>query len=101
MLLLDLLTVSSHTRRLGAEFGGGMGQKIPTLNLRPLFHKNPSSHLFSPFVLSRASRNTTSSNIAGDGCMGRPPPQILGDRSPVPPKPTPMCLQIKKVFVER
>src|SRR6218665_3636839 len=37
---------------------------------------------FTLFVLSRASDNTTSQNIGGDGCMGHPPPQILGGQSP-------------------
>src|SRR6218665_2143993 len=39
-------------------------------------------HLFfTLFVLSRASDNITSQNIGGDGCMGRPPPQILAGQS--------------------
>ena len=37
---------------------------------------------FTLFILSRASDNTTSQNIGGDGCMGRPPPQTLGGPSP-------------------
>src|SRR6218665_3159152 len=41
---------------------------------------------FTLFILSRASDNTTSPNIFGDGCMGRPPPQILGERPPSPPR---------------
>src|SRR6218665_258230 len=36
------------------------------------------------FVLSRASDNTTSQNIGGDGCMGRPPTSNCGDRPPSP-----------------
>ena len=40
---------------------------------------------FTLFVLLRASDNTTSQNIGGNGCMGRPPPQILGGPSPSPP----------------
>src|SRR6218665_2467773 len=40
---------------------------------------------FTLLILSRASDNTTSQNIGGDGCMGvaSPPPQIL--RGPSPP----------------
>ena len=42
---------------------------------------------FDPFwILSHASDNTTSLNIGGDQCIGRPPPQILGwPSSPSPP----------------
>src|SRR6218665_860004 len=40
-----------------------------------LARKTPFKTLF---ILSCASDNTTSQNIGGDGCMGRPPPQILG-----------------------
>src|SRR6218665_3723240 len=47
--------------------------------------KLPPWHLFfSQFVLCHASNNTTSRNIEGDGCMGRPPPQTLGAVPPVP-----------------
>src|SRR6218665_548165 len=43
---------------------------------------------FILFVLSRPSDNTTSQNIGGDGCMGRPPTtNFLGGPSPpVPPR---------------
>src|SRR6218665_2828887 len=55
---------------------------------------------FILFVLSCASDNTTSQNIGGDGCMGRPPLQILGDRPPSLPRSPPLparterCLEI-------
>jgi len=41
---------------------------------------------FTLFVLLRASNNTTSQNIMGDGCMGLPPPHILGGPSPQSPQ---------------
>ena len=49
--------------------------------------------LFTQFTLSHASDNTrpTSRIIGGDGCVGRPPPQIWGDRPPSPPKSQPMA----------
>src|SRR6218665_2919848 len=37
---------------------------------------------FSQFVLCLTFNNSTSQNIGGNGCMGRPPPQILGTPSP-------------------
>src|SRR6218665_3801826 len=40
---------------------------------------------FTLFVLSHASDNTTSQNIGGTDAWAVPPPQILGDRPPVPP----------------
>ena len=46
---------------------------------------------FTLFKLSRTSDNTTSQNIGGDQCMGRPPPQILGGTvPPVPPRSPPL-----------
>src|SRR6218665_2905965 len=48
---------------------------------------------FTILILSRASDNTNSLNIAGDQCMGRPPPQILGGPSPQsPPRSPPLPL---------
>src|SRR6218665_2922914 len=46
------------------------------------------NHLFfTLFILSRTSDNTTSQNIGGDGCMGRPPTSNFGgDRPPSPPQ---------------
>src|SRR6218665_1131525 len=38
---------------------------------------------FTLFVLSRASDNTNSRNIGGNGCMGRPPTSIFGGHRPV------------------
>src|SRR6218665_3743544 len=38
------------------------------------------------FILARASDNTTSLNIGGGQCMGRPPPQILRGPSPQSPQ---------------
>src|SRR6218665_2612515 len=49
------------------------------------------TQFFTLFMLSRTSDNTTSQNIWGDHCMGRPPPQIfLGDRPPSPPRSPPL-----------
>src|SRR6218665_2777145 len=43
-------------------------------------------HLFfTLFILSRASNNTTSLNIGGNQCMGRPPTSNFGGT--VPPSP--------------
>src|SRR6218665_2588455 len=44
--------------------------------------KNSFMTPFSLFILSRASDNTTSEKYWGYECMGRPPPQIWGDRPP-------------------
>ena len=58
---------------------------------------------FTLFVLSRSSDNTTSQNIGGDGCMGRPPPQILfgGTVPPVPPRSTPLVIGIMIAMLQR
>src|SRR6218665_94370 len=39
---------------------------------------------FTLFILSRTSDNTTSQNIGGTNAWAVPPPQIWGDRPPVP-----------------
>jgi len=46
--------------------------------------KIPLVHFFALFILSRASDNTASQNIGGDGSMGRPSTSIFlgGPRSP-------------------
>src|SRR6218665_3002319 len=48
----------------------------------------------TPFSLCsyfRAHQTTLFLKILGDGCMGRPPPHILGDRPLCPPRSPPMC----------
>ena len=50
---------------------------------------------FTRFILSRASDNTSSQNIGGYGCMGRPPPQIFwGTVTPVPPMSPPLGVAV-------
>src|SRR6218665_2648701 len=53
---------------------------------KPLFQKKNS--LTTPIFLLcscfRAHSTTLLLKILGDQCMGRPPPQILGDRPPSP-----------------
>src|SRR6218665_2300374 len=51
---------------------------------------------FTLFGLPRASNNTTSQNIGGSGCMGRPPSNFGGDR---PPRSPPMGRPISGQFV--
>src|SRR6218665_4005978 len=46
--------------------------------------------VFTLFVLSRASDNTTSLNIGGTNAWAVPPPQILGGPSPSPPRSPPL-----------
>src|SRR6218665_2128767 len=57
--------------------------------LNVLYHPflTRKTHFFTRFILSRASDNTTSQNIGGDQCMGRPPHLKLwgGPSPPVPP----------------
>src|SRR6218665_569111 len=53
---------------------------------------------FTLFVLSPASDNTTSQNIGGNGCMGLPPPKILGGPSPSPPPPRSPPLVVAKLL---
>src|SRR6218665_3259029 len=60
---------------------------------KPLFRKRIpliAPFFLTLFVLSRASDNTTSLNIWGDQCMGRPPSNFGGDRPPVPPRSPPL-----------
>ena len=47
-------------------------------------------HLFTLFVLSRTSDNTTSKYIGGKDAWAVPSPQILGGPSPSPPRYPPM-----------
>jgi len=49
-----------------------------------------NTSFFTLFVLSRVSDNTTSQNIGGTDAWTVPPPQILGDRPPRPPKSPPL-----------
>src|SRR6218665_2966743 len=51
----------------------------------------PRTPFFTLFILSRTSDNTTSQNIGGDQCMGRPPTSnCLGNRPPSPPRSPPL-----------
>src|SRR6218665_415443 len=62
--------------------------------LNVLYHPflTRKTHFFTRFILSRASDNTTSQNIGGDQCMGRPPHLKLwgGPSPPVPPRSPPL-----------
>src|SRR6218665_2778503 len=64
--------------------------------LNVLYHPflTRKTHFFTRFILSRASDNTTSQNIGGDQCMGRPPTSNFGgDRPPQsPPRSPPLSL---------
>jgi len=62
----------------------------------PFPHKKNT--FFTMFVLSRASDNTTSLNIGGTNAWAVPPPQILGDRPPVPPRSPPLVDGFINVF---
>src|SRR6218665_2356766 len=55
--------------------------------LNVIFHHflTRKTPLFALFILSRESDNTTSLNIRGDQCMGRPPTSHFGGT--VPPAP--------------
>jgi len=66
----------------------------PILAEKPLFQNKTFLHntFFSQFVLCNASDNTFLSKYWGDGCMGRPPPQILEGTSPRPPTSPPMTV---------
>src|SRR6218665_2444405 len=55
-----------------------------------LTRKNTISENNSFMTLSRASDNTTSQNIVGDGCMGRPHLNFWGGPSPSPPRSPPL-----------
>ena len=59
--------------------------------------------LFYSVRISHASDNTTIQNIGGDGCMGRPPPQILGGPSPHSPLGLRPCTRgpKRKLYAER
>src|SRR6218665_883745 len=64
---------------------------------KPLYFRKNSfmTPFFTLFVLSRASDNTSSQNIGGYGCMGRPPPQIFwGTVTPVPPMSPPLGVAV-------
>jgi len=106
-------------RKPGAEFGGTekffADQNFwwPFFNHRPGFSNFPSllpnfpdlyfvtyrtqpfphkkNTIFTLFILLRASDNTTSQNIGGDECMGRPPTSNFGgDRPPSSPRFSPL-----------
>src|SRR6218665_3963860 len=47
-------------------------------------------HIFLLYSYFRALPTTLLLQLLGDGCMGRPPPQILGDRPPSPPRSPPL-----------
>src|SRR6218665_2888677 len=52
------------------------------------------THFFTRFILSRAYDNTTSQNIGGDQCMGRPPHLKLWRDRPLqsPPRSPPLVI---------
>src|SRR6218665_2552181 len=54
---------------------------------------------FTLFIPSRTSDNTTSQNIGGDQCMGRPPPQIFGCTVPPSPPRSPPLTSTKIGFL--
>src|SRR6218665_3737449 len=48
---------------------------------------------YTLFILSRASDNTTTQNIGGDGCMGRSPTSNFGGTAPpVSPRSLPLLV---------
>ena len=50
------------------------------------------TQFFTLFIRSRTSDSTASQNIGGTNAWAVPPPQILGDRPPSPPRSPPLVL---------
>ena len=55
---------------------------------------------FTLFILTHASDNAASLNIGGANAWAVPPPQLLGDRPPVPPRSPPLEGEKKKEWME-